>query len=379
MDDQHFIKEALALAAQGLGQVSPNPMVGAVIVKDGEIVGRGFHRFLDRRHAEVVAIEEAGARARGATMYTNLEPCSHFGRTPPCTEAIINAGIVRVVSAMRDPNPKVLGRGFEQLRGAGIEVSVGLGEKESLKLNEVFVTYFAKSRPFVHLKTAMSLDGRIATRTGDTQWITGEPARQAVQELRHRYDAILVGIVTALADNPALTYRGNLTRHKPLIRIILDSKLRLPLHSRLAQTTAEAPVWVFTAADQPEIPLDERKSEKREQLEKLGVRVIDVPTMPNPESGEPRIDLRAVLTELAADKVTSVMVEGGAEVAGSFLTAKLIDKATFFIAPVLIGGRAAISALGGDGFATLNDAPRLLNVEVKHVGRDVMITGYPPA
>lgn len=370
MDDLVFIQETLKLAEQGRGLVSPNPMVGAIVVKDGQIIGRGCHRFEERRHAEVNALEEAGELAQGATMYTNLEPCAHFGRTPPCTQAIIQAGITRVVSAMRDPNPQVFGKGFEQLEAAGIEVLVGIGERESRHLNEVFVTYHTKGRPFVHLKTAMSLDGRTATRTGDAQWITGEAARIEVQKLRYGYDAVMVGIVTAIADNPALTYRGNLPRHQPVKRVILDSELRLPLTSSLVQTAFEAPVWVFTDEEG-------EKRERQRQLEAHGVRVFHVPSFFDPETQRPRLDLPAVLQSLADHHVTSVLVEGGAEVAGSFLTSMLIDKVTFFIAPLLIGGRLATSAVAGDGFARLDESLRLVDVEVKHVGNDVMITGYP--
>lgn len=377
MDDFFYMKEALALAAQGLGQVSPNPMVGAVVVKNGEIVGQGYHRFAERRHAEVYALEEAGERARGATIYTNLEPCSHFGRTPPCTEAIIQAGIKRVVSSMRDPNPQVFGRGFEQLQAAGIEVCVGVGEQESLRLNEVFITYFTRSRPFVHLKTAMSLDGRTATRTGHAHWITGEAARQEVQKLRYCYDSILVGIVTALVDNPQLTYRGDNPKHHPLTRVILDSDLHLPPTSYLAQTTREAPVWVFTSERNEKAGQDGETETRRNGLEELGVRITSVPSVFDEVTQRLRLDLNAVLHTLAADQITSVLVEGGAEVAGSFLTAKLIDKATFFIAPLLIGGRSATGAVGGEGFASLNESPRLLDVQVKHVGSDIMVTGYP--
>jgi diaminohydroxyphosphoribosylaminopyrimidine deaminase / 5-amino-6-(5-phosphoribosylamino)uracil reductase len=373
MDDSYYIRETFFLAEQGVGQVSPNPLVGAVVVRDGEIVGRGFHRFNERHHAEVWALEEAGDRAQGATMYTNLEPCSHHGRTPPCTEAIIRAGVRRVVSSVRDPNPSVCGRGFDQLRAAGIEVVSGVCEADGMRLNEAFFMYQTENRPFVHLKTAASLDGRIATRTGASRWITGEAARTAGQELRHRYDAILVGIGTVVADDPRLTDRTGRFRHRPVVRVVLDARLRLPVASRLAQTAHEDPVWVFCAASEA----DAEQARRRAELERLDVKVFETPLVRTQTDGRARLDIHAALRALARETVTGVLVEGGAEVAGSFLTAGLVDKVTFFIAPILIGGRAATGAVGGDGFAELRDAMRLTDVSTNHVGGDLVVTGYP--
>ncbi len=365
MNDFDFIQQTLELAAQGQGLVSPNPLVGSIVVKDGEIIGRGYHRYDDIKHAEVWALEEAGARARGATVYVNLEPCAHQGvgkRTPPCVQALIEAGAKRVVAAMVDPNPRVNGRGFEQLRAAGIEVTVGLLNDEAQRLNEKFVKYVTTGLPFVLMKTACSLDGRIATHTGESQWITGAAARAASQALRHEYDAILVGSGTALADDPVLTDRTGRLRRRPLVRVVLDARLRILPDAQLVQTARELPLLVFTG---------QTASEKKAQLEARGVEVIPTALQ------EERLDLRQVLRELGARQLTSLIVEGGAEVAGSFVEQCLIDKATFFLAPKLIGGRAAHPAIGGNGFARLSEALQLRNVEMKRHGEDFELTGYP--
>ncbi|MBO0720362.1 MAG: bifunctional diaminohydroxyphosphoribosylaminopyrimidine deaminase/5-amino-6-(5-phosphoribosylamino)uracil reductase RibD, partial [Blastocatellia bacterium] len=258
MTDLDYIQLTLRLAAQGTALVAPNPLVGSVVVKDGAIIGCGYHRYDDLKHAEVWALEEAGRGARGSTVYVNLEPCSHQGagkRTPPCSRALIDAGVRRVVAAMVDPNPAVNGRGFELLRRAGIEVEVGALEREARRLNEKYVKFITTGLPFVHLKMAMSLDGRIATRTGESKWITGEEARNASQLLRHEYDAILVGAGTVLADNPALTDRTQQPRRRPLVRVLLDSKLRVPVESQLVLSASESPLLVFTTnPDRPDRP-----------------------------------------------------------------------------------------------------------------------------
>jgi diaminohydroxyphosphoribosylaminopyrimidine deaminase/5-amino-6-(5-phosphoribosylamino)uracil reductase len=352
----------LDLAASAKGEASPNPLVGALVVKDGRIVGRGVHRYADVKHAEVLALEEAGEQARGATLYTNLEPCCHYGRTPPCTEAIIRAGILRVVASMKDPNPQVCGRGFEALRRAGIRVEVGIAEAEAHRLNEKFVRYITSGRPFVHLKIAMSLDGRIATASGHSRWITGPVSRHAVQHLRYEYDALLVGIGTVLADDPELTLRLDRPRHRPLVRVVVDSHLRIPLTSKLVHTARQWPLWIFTT-DPPK--------EKAQLLREQGARVTAVPAR------DGRVDLLAVLEELGRHEITSLLVEGGAEVFAAFLQQRLADKLTVFIAPKIIGGRHAIPAIGGADIATLD---RALSVRITNVGRsgeDIEITAYP--
>ena len=384
MDDLGFIQLAIQIASRGTALVSPNPLVGSVVVTDGEITGRGYHRYDDLKHAEVWALEEAGERARGATVYVNLEPCSHQGagkRTPPCVKALIDAGVKRVVASMVDPNPQVNGRGFDQLRAAGIEVEVGAMEREARRLNEKFVKFVTTGLPFVHLKTACSLDGRIATRAGDSKWITGEEARNASQRLRHEYDAILVGIGTVLADDPLLTDRTQLPRRRLLARIVLDSSLRIPLESQLVRTARHWPVIVFTAkreearADafptlaQSFVPW----KTKLEALREFGVEVIRL----EPDRG--RLDLKTILSTLSERNLSSVIVEGGAEAAGSFIAERLIDKATFFLAPKIIGGREAVPAIGGEGIERLSEALALGEVEVVWRGDDWEFTGYPMA
>ncbi len=366
MTDIEYIEQTLRLAARGAALVSPNPMVGSVVVNRGRIVGRGFHRYDELKHAEVWALEEAGSLARGSTVYVNLEPCSHQGegkRTPPCVHALIDAGVSRVVASMVDPNPRVDGRGFDMLRKAGIEVSVGIGEAEARRLNEHYAKFVTTEFPFVHLKTGCSLDGRIATRIGDSRWVTGEPARLASQSLRHRYDAILVGIRTVLADDPLLTDRTGLDRRRPLARVVLDSGLRIPLESNLARTATEFPLIVFTGRD--------ANPSKRESLEKAGIEVIDLPLL------DAALDLRAALGELSRRHLTSLIVEGGSNIAGSFVRQRLIDKVTFFIAPRIIGGIESIPSIGGEGFATLDETLELDQVEVIRHGCDWEFTGYP--
>jgi diaminohydroxyphosphoribosylaminopyrimidine deaminase/5-amino-6-(5-phosphoribosylamino)uracil reductase len=366
MTDLDYLQLALQFAAQGAAQVSPNPLVGSVIVKDGEFIGGGYHRYIDLKHAEAWALEEAGARARGATVYVNLEPCSHQGegkRTPPCTKALIEAGIKRVVASMIDPNPRVNGRGFAELRAAGIEVSVGGFEREARRLNEKYVKYVTTRLPFVHLKVAASLDGRIATRTGDARWVTGVEARAASQQLRHQSDVILVGINTVLADDPMLTDRTGGSRHRPIVRVVLDAQLRLPVNSQLVRTTSLSPLLVFTALNSDPA--------RRQTLQSRGVEVIEVAAI------DGRLDLREILEALGRRQLTSVVVEGGAEVAGSIIDERLADKVTFFYAPKIIGGRSAIPAIGGHGIERMNEALPLDDIEIKSCGEDWEVTGYP--
>jgi diaminohydroxyphosphoribosylaminopyrimidine deaminase / 5-amino-6-(5-phosphoribosylamino)uracil reductase len=379
MTDRDCLQLAIQLAAQGTALVSPNPLVGSVVVKDGVIVGRGYHRYDDLKHAEVWALEAARADARGSTVYVNLEPCSHQGagkRTPPCSRALIDAGVKRVVASMLDPNPRVDGRGFELLREAGIEVEIGLMEREARRLNEKYIKFITTGLPFVHLKMALSLDGRIATRTGESKWITGGDARAASQMLRHEYDAILVGVNTVLADNPALTDRTQLPRRRPLVRVLLDSKLRVPYESQLVMSAGRWPLLVFTIYPEVDLhpdPTDPIISHFAEHmtLQNYEAEVVTVPS----RSGRP--DLKAVLAELGKRQLTSLLVEGGAEVAGSFIEQRLVDKVTFFIAPKIIGGREATSGIGGSGVAELNDALELEDVEVVQRGDDWEFTGYP--
>jgi diaminohydroxyphosphoribosylaminopyrimidine deaminase/5-amino-6-(5-phosphoribosylamino)uracil reductase len=363
--DAAFIAAALEEAERGLGQVSPNPLVGTVIVRDGRVVGRGAHFYDNRKHAEVVALEAAGELARGATAYVNLEPCSHFGRTPPCADALVEAGVARVVASMRDPAPYVDGKGFERLRAAGIEVEVGLGRERAERLNERYLRFITAGRPFVLLKLAVTLDGRVATASGASKWITGEGARDASQELRRVYDAILVGVGTAVADDPELTYRGNAPKRLPLLRAVVDPGLRLPLEGRLVATAGAGPLVVFTREDSAGTP-------RADALRSVGAEVVPVPDTP---AG--RFDLAALLEELGRRKVTGLIVEGGPETAAGFVEARLVDKATFFVAPKILGGRDSLGAVGGPTRLSLDEALRLGDLSVRLVGSDVEITGYP--
>jgi diaminohydroxyphosphoribosylaminopyrimidine deaminase/5-amino-6-(5-phosphoribosylamino)uracil reductase len=360
--DESMMRRALELAARGVGQVSPSPLVGCVIAADdGRIVGEGFYLYQGVKHAETLALEQAGTLARGATAYVSLEPHAHHGRTPPCTEALIKAGIKRVCAPIEDPNPLVSGKGFTHLREAGIELNTGLLAEEAARLNEKYIHCMRHGQPFVHLKLATSLDGRIATRTGDSRWITGEQSRARVHELRHEYDAILIGAGTAVADDPLLTDRSGKERHRPLVRVVLDSELRLASTSKLAETAHESPVIVFAS---------ERADASREKaLTACGVEVV--------RSTSVTRNLQGALKELARRSIQSVLVEGGATVAGAFLDAGLVNKVSFFIAPIIIGGCDAPASIGGAGAERIADALKLHQLELTQHGRDVEITGYP--
>jgi diaminohydroxyphosphoribosylaminopyrimidine deaminase / 5-amino-6-(5-phosphoribosylamino)uracil reductase len=360
--DRRLMACALALAAEGVGQVSPGPLVGCVIARPGgEIVGEGFYVYEKLKHAETYALEQAGARAKGATAYVSLEPHAHHGRTPPCTDALISAGISRVVVPIEDPNPKVSGKGFEHLRSAGVEVSVGLLSRDAGQLNEKYFHFMRTQRPFVHLKLAASLDGKIATRTGDSRWITGPESRMRVHDLRHEYDAILIGAGTALADDPLLTDRSGKKRRRPLVRVVLDETLKISPESRLVGSTKEAPVLIFAG--------DFGAASQVTDLESRGVEVVR-------DSANGR-DFQGVLKELGRRSLQSVLVEGGASVAGKFLDSGLVNKVSLFLAPIIIGGREAPSAIGGQGAETLAQALKLENVGITQRGQDIEVTGYP--
>ncbi len=353
---------ALDVAAQGAGLVSPGPLVGCVIAtSEAEILGQGFYVYEQLKHAETYALEQAGAKAKGATAYVSLEPHAHHGRTPPCTDALINAGIKRVLAPVEDPNPKVSGKGFAHLRAAGVEVSVGLLASDAEKVNEKYFHFMREGRPFVHLKLAASLDGKIATKRGDSRWITGEEARQRVHQLRHEYDAILVGAGTAVADDPVLTDRSGKARRKPLVRIVLDERLDISPDSQLVKTAKDSPLFVFVGGAV--------SNARREALVSHGVDVIQ-------DAGNGR-DMLPVLQALGDREIQSVLVEGGANVAGKLLDAGLVDKVSFFLAPIIIGGREAPSAVGGQGAEVLADAFELQDVEIISRGNDIEVTGYP--
>jgi diaminohydroxyphosphoribosylaminopyrimidine deaminase/5-amino-6-(5-phosphoribosylamino)uracil reductase len=351
--DRRMMTRALELAKKGVGQVSPGPLVGCVIVSPaGEVVGEGFYVYEELNHAETIALAMAGEKARGGTAYVSLEPHAHHGRTPPCTDALIAAGLKRVVAPIEDLNPKVSGKGFAHLRAAGIQVETGLLAEEAAQVNEAYLHYMRTARPFVHLKVAASLDGKIATRTGDSRWVTGPESRCRAHELRHAYDAILVGAGTVEKDDPLLTDRSGLPRRRPLIRVVLDDKVRLSAESKLAKTAAEVPVIVFGRL-------------RREDLKCVEVVNTD-PT-----------DLKSVLQELGRRSLQSVLVEGGAAVAGAFIDARLVNKVTVFIAPKIVGGKDAPSAIAGSGIERMCDALELERIEVVQRGRDLEVTGYP--
>lgn len=355
-DNATWMDRALQLAERGRGFVEPNPLVGAVIVRDQQLVGEGWHQRYGEAHAEIHALEAAGEAARGATLYVTLEPCCHFGKTPPCTEALIRAGIARMVAAMSDPFPQVAGQGAEQLRAAGIAVEFGLGEVKARRLNAPYLKLLSRGRPYVHAKWAMTLDGKIASRTGDSKWISGEPARQRVHELRGRMDAILVGIGTALADDPLLTARPPGPR--TATRIVLDSRGRLPASSQLVQTATAAPVLIATT---------EMGAEKVAEFQRRGCEIMVVSAV----AGRP--DVAALLDELGRRRFTNLLVEGGAEVFGSFLDAGEIDEAHVYIAPLLLGGRDARTPGAGRGVERITEALRATDWEYERIDRDLWV------
>lgn len=384
--DEQFLHCALDLAREGIGLASPNPYVGAVIADaHGNVVGTGTYTYAGVKHAEILALECAGAKARGGTLYLNLEPHAHQGRTLPCTDALIAAGIHRVVASMPDPNPKVSGRGFEQLRNAGVHVEVGRLEDQARRLNEAFARYIRHGAPLVTLKSAMTLDGKIAPpppeaadqnqtlSAGDGflgNWITGEVARAHAHELRHQHDAILVGVGTILSDNPLLTDRSGKPRRRPLLRVILDSRLRLPLESRLVQNAAaerKNDVLVFCASGG-----SEKDGHKLVQLEQLGIRIERAPA-PGPEG---RLDLPAILRRLGQHEITSVMIEGGATINWAALAANVVDKVFLYYAPKILAGTGSLPFAAGSGFHAMSQAAQVKHLHLHRFGEDFAVEGY---
>jgi len=358
--EERYMRLALRLAKKGLGRTSPNPVVGAVVVKDGAILATGYHRRAGLDHAEVAALRKIGFRAPGADLYVTLEPCDHHGRTPPCTEAIVKAGIRRVIVGMRDPYPLVDGRGIERLRQAGIVVEVGLLAEECRRLNEHFVCVQEKGRPFVTWKAAVSLDGRIATRTGDSRWVTSERARDLGRRLRDTHDAILVGARTVCVDDPLLTTRRRGGRDP--VRVVVDGRLEMPPTARMLHSGSPAPTLVFCAERAPQ--------GREEPLRASGAEVIRLPATGG------RVDPAALLASLLQRDILSVLIEGGGETAASFLEGGLVDKVVFFVAPLLVGGRDAVPVLGGTGVARMAEAMRLKDVTYRRLGDEMMVVGY---
>ena len=359
--DAKWMDRALVLARRGEALASPNPVVGAVLVRNGRAVGEGFHTYQGVKHAEIIALERAGSKSRGATLYINLEPCSHHGRTGPCTKALIAAGVRRVAAAMRDPNPKVAGGGFRQLRAAGIKVEIGLRQREAKELNEGFARWVTARLPFVTLKSAVTLDGAIAwaprARKKSRRWITSRESRVEVQEMRHASDAVLTGIGTVLADNPLLTDRTGRPRRRPLLRAILDSRLRLPVRSNLVRSSKND-LLVFTTANSD--------SPKAKKLQKLGVQLMRIPCAAD------GLNIHAVLRELARREILSVMIEAGTAVNSSALLARIVDKLVIF-------GTEKVAGPGGKPWAEKRVAEKvgkLSALRIQHIGPDYCYTGY---
>lgn len=356
------MKIALDLAKKGEGLTSPNPMVGAVIVKEGKVVGTGFHKAFGEAHAEVVAIDEAGASAKGAILYVNLEPCNHTGRTAPCTGKIVDANISRVVAAMKDPNPDVKGGGIDYLKQHGIDIVLGVCKDKAKKLNEAFIKYVGTKRPFVIIKCAVTLDGRIATKTGDSRWVSGKESRAFVHRLRHAADAIMIGINTVKQDDPSLTTRLNdLKGHDPF-RIILDTHLAISENAKVLRLNSASDTIIVTGNSISE--------KKKAQIENKRIRIIKSPVK------DGLIDLDSLMDRLGDFGITSVLIEGGSRVIAKALDEKIVDKIIFFYAPKIMGGDDGVPVCKGQGPDLMNDCIPVKDINVRRFGDDVMIEGY---
>jgi diaminohydroxyphosphoribosylaminopyrimidine deaminase/5-amino-6-(5-phosphoribosylamino)uracil reductase len=361
--DRRFMRKALSLALKGIGCASPNPAVGCVIAQGERIVGEGWHEYALVDHAEIRALKEAGPRARGATAYVSLEPCSHHGRTPPCADSLIRAGIRRVVAATIDPNPAVSGKGLDKLRKAGVEVELGLFQEEADALIEEFACFVTTGRPLVIAKVGMSLDGRIGIRFRQRQKITSPQAGRFSQTLRQRSDAIMVGVGTILADDPELTYRGSGRKGRPLLRVILDGKLRTPPAARLFRSRPFSPVLIFC---------DSAASERRRRrLEQVGAQIIAL------RGSGGALSLHRILRELAKREVLGLLVEGGAETHWAFLSRRLVDKFYFIVAPLILGGALSVPSVAGRGYGTAQQAPRFAIRRRLSMGPDLVLETYP--
>ncbi len=360
---QHYMECALSLARLAMGYTSPNPAVGAVVVKDGLIVGMGYTQPIGSEHAEIMALRQAGDKARGATMYVTLEPCAHYGHTPPCTQAIIDAGISEVYIALHDPNPLVSGRGIGKLNERGIKTYVGMCHQKAYEINEAYIKHITVGLPFVVAKFAMSLDGKIATKAGDSKWITNDEARKYAHALRHTVDAIMVGVNTIIADNPYLTAKGcggkSGTGKMQPRRIVVDSRGRVPLNAHIFEPPGE--VLLAVAA-----PLD---SKKKKKFIRLGAEVLELPAK------EGLIDIVELLKVLGKRKIVTVLVEGGGKLLGSLFDHHLVDRVLAFISPVIIGGSEAV-IVGGNGVDNMAKALRLSRIDIKNLGNDILVSGY---
>ena len=359
IDDERWMKRVLRLAEKGRGKTSPNPMVGAILVKDGRIVAEGYHAKAGEPHAEIIALRKTGKDAKEATLYLNLEPCTHYGKTPPCAPVVIEAGVRRAVIGMEDPNPLVKGRGVEALKRAGLDVYVGILEKECRRLNEAFCKYILNKEPFLILKVVATLDGKIATRKGESQWISGEASRRFVHRLRDQVDGVIVGIGTVLKDDPMLTAR--VKGGKDPYRIILDSRLRIPENAKVIEISPSKTIVATTEL---------APGEKVERLEKKGVRVLIL------DSKKGRVDLKPCLFKLGEMGMMSLLVEGGSQLNGSFLDEGLIDKIFLFLSPKLIGDPQALGMFDGHGVTSLKEAIPLNELKIRRIGGDLLLEGY---
>lgn len=366
--DQKYMRRALKLAELGEGAVSPNPMVGAVVVKDGEIVGEGYHKKYGGAHAEVFALEQAGEAASGADVYVTLEPCSHYGKTPPCALKLIKSGVKRVVVALSDPNPEVAGKGIKMLREAGIKVELGLFKEEAEKLNEVFLKYIQSEYPFIYLKKAQTLDGYIATSSGDSKWITNKKAREVGHRLRHKADAIMVGIGTVLADNPSLTARLEEEESLDPIRVILDPFLDIPLDARVINQESDAETLIICSDKFPEQNSAAISAKKEKLLKMKDVELLSLELKENDY-----FEIKEVLKKLREKEISSVLVEGGAKLSHTFLKEGLIDKYYYFIAPKIYGGSDGIASFCGKGPDLMADSVELKIIEQKKLDDNILL------
>ena len=378
MQDVEWMSRALELARQGTALASPNPLVGALLVQDGQLIGQGCHTYDGKDHAEVRALKEAdaaGESARGATLYINLEPCCHQGRTGPCTEAIVSAGVKRVVAAMPDPNPQVAGQGFERLRRSGIELETGLCREQAERLNESFARHIRSGLPLVTLKAAMTLDGKIAAPDDNSGWITGAEAREQVQQQRHAHDSILTGVGTVLADDPLLTDRSGQPRRQPMLRVVMDSSLRIPPGAKMLQQV-EDDLLIFCASS--------ADAGKGRELEQRGVQLCTLGSAvasaelkePAGRRRYPRPDLREAMKELGRRQITSVLIEAGSEINWAALEAGVVDKVFLYYAPKLLGGADSLSLAGGAGIRAIRDALPVENIRLHQFGADFAVEGY---
>jgi diaminohydroxyphosphoribosylaminopyrimidine deaminase/5-amino-6-(5-phosphoribosylamino)uracil reductase len=374
MSDNIFMQKALALAARAKGRTSPNPMVGAVIVKRGKIIGASYHKKAGTPHAEILALKKAGQNAKNATLYVNLEPCCHTEKkTPPCTKEIIRSKVKKVVVAMTDPNPKVAGNGISELQGAGILTQVGIMEPEAKRLNEAFTKFISTKKPFVILKMAQSLDGRIATARGESQWITGPEARAHVHRLRNEVDAVLVGIGTVKKDNPSLDCRARGGRNP--FRILLDSTLQVPLNAKVLKH-ADGKTIIATTERAPQKKIERLRRQGHTVLIMGGNGPVKKLRSGRSNPGTQRVNLKRLMKELGKMEITAVMIEGGSSVAAAALSEKIVDKAVFFIAPTIIGGIDAVPSVGGESPVLLKNALHLKDAQITTFGNDVCMEGY---